>query len=391
VATTKESYRPQVVPAGELPPVARQWLDSEHRRIAQSLQNVAYTDQDVVFDGDVQISGDLVVDGSLTVNTSNSLFNQGILISGATLAALTLIDGDAASDEQALHIRQNGGTLNFYLTTDASPTSIVGAASGLRMTRTGQTPLTVALPNDNEELRFGTGGDDLAIYHDGTNNVLESNTGALVFGGAGTADYEFRDSGGTVVVSIEKNAASNRALIVGDDATTLSPLVAINSAAGAARSLLWRTAGVNRWILTCTSTAESGSDAGSAITWSARTDAGAAAYTLLEATRNVQQIGLVGGAPGASAPNWAFLSDLNTGIERVGADDIAIVQGGIRAFRGNATGVGFNGATPIAPPNYTVTNPSTDRAFDVSAAAIGEVRAVLGTLIADLISYGLLQ
>jgi len=57
----------------------------------------------------------------------------------------------------------------------------------------------------------------------------------------------------------------------------------------------------------------------------------------------------------------------------------------------NTTGVGFNGAAPIARPDYTVTNPTTDRALNVTGDTLPQVAQVLGTLIADLISYGLLQ
>jgi hypothetical protein len=76
---------------------------------------------------------------------------------------------------------------------------------------------------------------------------------------------------------------------------------------------------------------------------------------------------------------------------RVGANDIALVAAGAEVVRGNATGVGFNGVTPVARPDYTVTNPTTDRAFDAGAAALAEVRNVLGTVIADLIAVGLFQ
>jgi hypothetical protein len=60
-------------------------------------------------------------------------------------------------------------------------------------------------------------------------------------------------------------------------------------------------------------------------------------------------------------------------------------------FKVNTTGVGFNNATPIARPTYTVTNPTTDRALNVTADTLAQGLAVLGTLIADLQSYGLLQ
>jgi len=40
---------------------------------------------------------------------------------------------------------------------------------------------------------------------------------------------------------------------------------------------------------------------------------------------------------------------------------------------------------------YTVTNPSTDRTLDVSADTTAQVAAVLGTLIADLKTAGVLK
>ena len=53
-------------------------------------------------------------------------------------------------------------------------------------------------------------------------------------------------------------------------------------------------------------------------------------------------------------------------------------------------GVAFNGATPAAPPNYTVTGLSTNRSIS-NGSGTGDVREVVGTLISDLIAMGLLQ
>jgi hypothetical protein len=57
----------------------------------------------------------------------------------------------------------------------------------------------------------------------------------------------------------------------------------------------------------------------------------------------------------------------------------------------SSAGVGFNGQTALAPPNYTITNLTTDRGMDASAAGATEVRDILGTLINDLVATGLLQ
>lgn len=52
------------------------------------------------------------------------------------------------------------------------------------------------------------------------------------------------------------------------------------------------------------------------------------------------------------------------------------------------TGVAVNGGTPTAPPTYSVTNVSTDRAYDANSTTLDEIADVLGTLIADLTLVG---
>lgn len=61
---------------------------------------------------------------------------------------------------------------------------------------------------------------------------------------------------------------------------------------------------------------------------------------------------------------------------------------------GSVTGgaIGFFGVTPVGKPSaYTVTNPTTDRSYDCNATTLDELADVVGTLIADLKLYGLLQ
>lgn len=62
------------------------------------------------------------------------------------------------------------------------------------------------------------------------------------------------------------------------------------------------------------------------------------------------------------------------------------------ALRHSGTTAGFFGTAPAArAAAYTPTNVTTDRAFDADATSLDEVADVLGTLIADLKTYGLLQ
>ena len=58
-------------------------------------------------------------------------------------------------------------------------------------------------------------------------------------------------------------------------------------------------------------------------------------------------------------------------------------------FSGN---IGFYGTTPVVQAAaYTPTNVNTDRSYDADSTTIDELADVLGTLIADLQTYGLLQ
>lgn len=74
----------------------------------------------------------------------------------------------------------------------------------------------------------------------------------------------------------------------------------IDAAAGQARAINLRTAGVNRWILQSVNNTESGSNAGSDLDLLARTDAGGAIRTVLSLIRSTGFIGL-GGTPATSA------------------------------------------------------------------------------------------
>lgn len=59
---------------------------------------------------------------------------------------------------------------------------------------------------------------------------------------------------------------------------------------------------------------------------------------------------------------------------------------------GSAVKLGFFGATPIVKPSaYTPTNVTTDRSYDANATTTDELADVLGTLIADLQSLGLIS
>lgn len=77
-----------------------------------------------------------------------------------------------------------------------------------------------------------------------------------------------------------------------------------------------------------------------------------------------------------------------TGIQR----EFSLQIGTAKRVRMDSTGLSFFGVTPVArPAAYTVTNGLTDRAYDADATSVAELADVLGTVIADLQSLGLLQ
>lgn len=63
--------------------------------------------------------------------------------------------------------------------------------------------------------------------------------------------------------------------------------------------------------------------------------------------------------------------------------------GGNKMFAYNATQMGFFGASPASRQTYTASNVTTDRSYDADAVLIAELADVVGTLIADLRSLGL--
>ena len=99
-------------------------------------------------------------------------------------------------------------------------------------------------------------------------------------------------------------------------------------------------------------------------------------------------IGTHTGAAGISGTNGnlALANDFY-----LGRDIITNTTTGMKIGTATNQKIGFYNATPVVQPSaYTVTNPSTDRAFDVSSTSVNELASVLGTLIGDLKSLGLI-
>lgn len=120
--------------------------------------------------------------------------------------------------------------------------------------------------------------------------------------------------------------------------------------------------------------------------------AGGTARLQVLSTKIIASISFRSGISGSfGAPDFTHDSDSDTGLVFGQANDIYLSAGGSNRIAANATGVAFNAQSPIARPDYTVTNVTTDRTYDANATTTDELADVLGTLIADLTSYGLLQ
>ena len=80
-------------------------------------------------------------------------------------------------------------------------------------------------------------------------------------------------------------------------------------------------------------------------------------------------------------------------IGATGDDDMLLTNIEIDgALNHDGSTIGFFGTTPAAQAAaYTVTNVSTDRSYDANSTTVDELADILGTLIADLKTYGLLQ
>jgi hypothetical protein len=101
-------------------------------------------------------------------------------------------------------------------------------------------------------------------------------------------------------------------------------------------------------------------------------DSAAFLFHILESTTVI-------GSDGAGVEKWR-LDSSNGNIRFEGALDH------------NGTTVGLFGVTPaVRPSAYTVTNLVTDRAYDANATSTAELADVLGTLIADLRTLGIVQ
>lgn len=122
------------------------------------------------------------------------------------------------------------------------------------------------------------------------------------------------------------------------------------------------------------------------------TQGGAEVIAAISQLRLVEpNITLVGGTTATIAATLHVVSAPTEGVANYA---IKVDTGLTSTFDLEHTGtlLGFYGTAPIAQTAaYTITNVTPDRAYDANATTLDEIADVLGTLIADLTAYGLLQ
>lgn len=189
-----------------------------------------------------------------------------------------------------------------FVGTDVIELSLAGSAGSRRVTGSnlrkqlfaGGTGFTSTDPINAGAASFTT--------ISGTTGTFSSRVDSEVWRGiAGVGNMTIENNAGTALVTIAK---SNGATTFLNNVTAVNLLgtgtahtlgsnagagiaVSINSAAGNGRDIIWQSAGVPRWIMRITSTAESGANAGSNWELLARDDAGnhiATVFSVIRAT-----------------------------------------------------------------------------------------------------------
>lgn len=283
-----------------------------------------------------------------------------------------LDESDQADDERFWSFAVNAKVFGIRARNDAATAArdilLAARGSGIAISSisfgnsTDNPPFTfsgtgaVKLGSDNQELQIGA-SQDLRLYHDGTDSWIDNNTGVCWLDGADNG-YYFRGPAGTV------------------------------------REFGFTSGALQRWLFRCTNTAEIGSNAGSDFQWISRTDAGSLNMVVLSIRRDNGNLLMENDNQELKLGAGQDLRLLHDGTDSIVRTD----TGGLRLqfstnnrFEVNTTGVGFNGATPIARPDYTITNPTTNRSIDVSTITHADLAQVVGTMIQDLINYGLYQ
>jgi hypothetical protein len=119
----------------------------------------------------------------------------------ATVARMNFITASASADSRRWRFLAVAGEFFFQAMNDAESV----ANSFLHFTRSSATPLTVQIPLDNLELQIGA-GQDLRLFHDGTDSWVRNDTGILKLSSGATSVFEVTAARGTFNVPFRSKA-----------------------------------------------------------------------------------------------------------------------------------------------------------------------------------------
>lgn len=281
----------------------------------------------------------------------------------------------ATGGVQRLQINASG------IITVAPATTTGSAAIQLGDGRTGNGYAYVDFVGDTTYTDYG-----LRVMRENTganarSTLLHRGTGDFVIAATDAAALLFKTNSATRLTIDSAGAAT----FAGSLTLQAADAFIYDTSTVALRRSLYRTAGVDRWIVGVNSTAESGSNAGSDWSMLARDDAGSAIGTALLITRSSmaatfggQVLGITGSA---STPSLSFSGDPNTGLFSAAADVLGFAIGGSEKFRLNTTylfrnttgGFALNasGAGTAGAPAFSFTNDTDTGIYRVAADQIG--------------------
>lgn len=271
--------------------------------------------------------------------------------------------------------------LNATLSTAAQPNvTSIGTLASLGVT--GDLTLGGRLVLSTAVSKVVPGATSLSLrnHADSADNILIADNGNVTFRGT--------LSGATNITAGGLTVTSGGGVAIFVTGST-SAGVDISSAAGTVRDLVWQTAGVNRWVARVDTTAESGSNAGSAFVLIARDDTGATIDNVISIVR------AAGGTMSLNRP-VAFAQAIGIGNGVSTSAIINVGVGGLAAFTGTTqdgmlllmTG---NSSATTAINGLRVRGATAAAAFTVTAlAGLHVLDAVLGAGSTITTQYGIL-
>lgn len=304
----------------------------------------------------VQKTGD-TMSGNLTINADLMMgATRRVYLDGGTNTYLIESGADTVQVVTGGTTRLTVGTTS---TTASGNLNAQGTAHSFGTAAGGAMSLALNAAAANlRDLKWQTGGVDRWI--------IRANSTAETGSNAGT-NFELiaRDDAGAFVDSVltVTRAAggtiglNRRSIVFGESGAAAALQVLLRAPAGQDRGIFFQSGSLSRWRLRTTSTAESGSDAGSNLALDAYNDAGSFVDTVLTIAR------VAGGQVDFARPvtipaTERFYLDggTNTYIHENAADSIQLVRGGSAALTVSGNGI-------VAESTYVITLQAASRLY----------------------------